>query len=214
MGRPSKERLRSPPANTDLSDTVKVLFASGSEDLIPTAIEHMRQLFPELPLVVVSEFPAQGAVWIPFPVSRGFWDNFSLIRWHFRNQRIRISAVILQPRMPYWRMRFIGFLPVALEFSGIQRKFRTLHAAAGIGGNYSPSSLLANAKLRGLAWLAGRRRLHVPVAAPASGSIPAAAAGAIRKNRRSGRRLAQGGSQGALACPRSPPRRGRAGFPL
>ena len=28
----------------------------------------------------------------------------------FRGKRIRLSAVILQPRMPYWRMRLIGFL--------------------------------------------------------------------------------------------------------
>ena len=83
-----------------LPETIKVLFASGSEDLIPTAIEHMQKLFPELPLVVVSEFPIQGARWIPYPLSRGFWQNLSLFRWHFRDKRIRLCAVILQPRMP------------------------------------------------------------------------------------------------------------------
>jgi len=50
-----------------LNQTIKVLFASGSEDLIPTAIEQMQKLFPELPLVVVSEFPVSGARWIPYP---------------------------------------------------------------------------------------------------------------------------------------------------
>jgi len=92
-----------------LPETIKVLFASGSEDLIPTAIEHMQKLFPELPLVVVSEFPVEGARWIPYPLTRSFWQNLSLFRWHFRAKRIRLSAVILQPRMPYWRMRLIGF---------------------------------------------------------------------------------------------------------
>ena len=92
-----------------LPETIKVLFASGSEDLIPTAIEQMRQLYPELPLVVVSEFPVEGARWIPYPLSRGFRENLGLFRWHFRDKRIRLCEVILQPRMPYWRMRMIAF---------------------------------------------------------------------------------------------------------
>ena len=106
-----------------MRETVKVLFASGSEDLIPTAIEHMREIFPEIPLVVVSEFPAQGVTWIPFPISRGLWENLSLFRWHFRNKRIRISAVILQPRMPYWRMRCIAFLLSPWNFLAFNESF-------------------------------------------------------------------------------------------
>jgi GT2 family glycosyltransferase/glycosyltransferase involved in cell wall biosynthesis len=107
-----------------LSETVKILFASGSEDLIPTAIEHMRNIFPEIPLVVVSEFaPPHGIAWIPFPVSRGFRENLALFRWHFRNRRIRISAVILQPRMPYWRMRWIAFFLAPWNFLAFNESF-------------------------------------------------------------------------------------------
>ena len=106
-----------------MRETVKVLFASGSEDLIPTAIEHMRELFPEIPLVVVSEFPPRDVTWIPFPVSRGLWENFALLRWHFRGRRIRISAVILQPRMPYWRMRCIAFLLSPWNFLAFNENF-------------------------------------------------------------------------------------------
>jgi GT2 family glycosyltransferase/glycosyltransferase involved in cell wall biosynthesis len=106
-----------------LKETVKVLFASGSEDLIPTAIEHMEKLYPELPLIVVSEFPPEHARWIPFPLSRGFWDNLSLVRWHFRNRRVRLSAVILQPRMPYWRMRLVGFLLSPWNFVAFNEDF-------------------------------------------------------------------------------------------
>ena len=69
MGRSQEQRARGSPAVTDLSqalpETIKVLFASGSEDLIPTAIEHMQELLPELPLVVVSEFPIDGTRWLP-----------------------------------------------------------------------------------------------------------------------------------------------------
>jgi GT2 family glycosyltransferase/glycosyltransferase involved in cell wall biosynthesis len=106
-----------------LSETVKVLFASGSEDLIPTAIEHMRELYPEIPLVVVSEFAPEGVAWIPFPVARGFWENLALFRWHFRDRRIRISAVILQPRMPYWGMRWIAFFLAPWNFLAFNESF-------------------------------------------------------------------------------------------
>jgi GT2 family glycosyltransferase len=108
-----------------LSETVKVLFASGSEDLIPTAIEHLRNIFPEIPLVVVSEFapPHQDIAWIPFPVSRGFRENLALFRWHFRGRRIRISAVILQPRMPYWQMRWIAFFLAPWNFLAFNESF-------------------------------------------------------------------------------------------
>ncbi len=106
-----------------MSETVKVLFASGSEDLIPTAIEHMRNIFPEIPLVVVSEFAPSGVDWIPFPVSRGFRENLALFRWHFRGRKIRISAVILQPRMPYWRMRCIAFFLAPWNFLAFNESF-------------------------------------------------------------------------------------------
>jgi GT2 family glycosyltransferase len=106
-----------------LKETVKVLFASGSEDLIPTAIEHMEKLYPELPLIVVSEFPPEHARWIPFPLSRGFRDNLALVRWHFRDKRVRLSAVMLQPRMPYWRMRLIGLLLSPWNFVAFNEDF-------------------------------------------------------------------------------------------
>jgi GT2 family glycosyltransferase/glycosyltransferase involved in cell wall biosynthesis len=92
-----------------LKEAVKVLFASGSEDLIPAAIERMRAIYPEIPLEVVSEFPPEGAAWVPYNLRRGVGENLARCRAHFRGKRIRISAVILQPRMPYWRMRLVAF---------------------------------------------------------------------------------------------------------
>ena len=106
-----------------LPETIKVLFASGSEDLIPTAIEHMQKLLPELPLVVASEFPIEGPRWIPYPMSRGFWENLSLFRWHFRGKRIRLSAVILQPRMPYWKMRLVALTLAPWNFLAFNEDF-------------------------------------------------------------------------------------------
>ncbi len=94
-----------------MKQPVKVLFASGSEDLIPTAIEHMRALLPEIPLVVVSEFPpSDDCRWIPFHLHRDFRDNLALCRASLQDNTVRLSAIILQPRMPYWPMRAIGFV--------------------------------------------------------------------------------------------------------
>ncbi|MBZ5609012.1 MAG: hypothetical protein LAP38_12190 [Acidobacteriia bacterium] len=78
-----------------MRETVKVLFASGFEDVVSVAIQYMQKLFPELPLVVVAEFPPEHQRWIPFPISRGFFENLALFRWHFRDKDVRLSAVIL-----------------------------------------------------------------------------------------------------------------------
>jgi O-antigen biosynthesis protein len=71
----------------------------------------MLALFPDLPLVVVSEFPpAMDCRWIPYHVRRTFRENWELCRASLKDNSIRLSAVILQPRMPYWPMRAIAFL--------------------------------------------------------------------------------------------------------
>src|ERR1700720_1611915 len=106
-----------------MNPPIKVLFASGSAELIPTAIEEMQKLLPELPLVVVSEFPLAGVDWIRYPIARGLRENLSLFRWHFRGQRVHLSAVILQPRVPYRQMRLIAFLLAPLKFLAFNENF-------------------------------------------------------------------------------------------
>jgi len=110
-----------------LKQTIKVLFASGSQDLIPTAIEEVEKLFPELPLTVVSEFPVSGLRpgmrWIPYPAARSLRENWSLLRWTFRDKRIRIAAVILQPRTPYRGMQLIAFLLAPRNFLAFNENF-------------------------------------------------------------------------------------------
>ena len=65
-----------------MQETVKVLFASATEDLVPTAIQHAREIFPELPLIVVSEFRPPTDRWIPFHPGRTFGENLSLCALH------------------------------------------------------------------------------------------------------------------------------------
>jgi hypothetical protein len=106
-----------------LSALIKVLFASASEELIPPAIEQMQKIFPDLPLVVVSEFPVPDVRWIPYRVGRSFRENLAFFRWQFRGQHIRLCAVILQPRVPYRRMRLLAFLLTPRNFLAFNENF-------------------------------------------------------------------------------------------
>jgi GT2 family glycosyltransferase/glycosyltransferase involved in cell wall biosynthesis len=106
-----------------LKPSVKLLFASGSEDLIPTAIEHLKALYPELPLEVVAEFPPAEGRWTPYHVNRSFRENLARCRAQFHGKHIRLAAVILQPRMPYWRLRFLALALAPWNFLAFNENF-------------------------------------------------------------------------------------------
>jgi GT2 family glycosyltransferase/glycosyltransferase involved in cell wall biosynthesis len=99
-----------------LSEKIKVLFASGSEPVIARAVERLQNIFPDLPLVVVSEFPPFAGEWIPYHVKRGWRENREFIRAKLGGRKIRIGAVILEPRTPYWALRWIGLTLAPLYF--------------------------------------------------------------------------------------------------
>jgi GT2 family glycosyltransferase len=115
----------------DVTEEIKVLFASGSEDRIPEAVEFMQKLAPELPLVVVSEFPVAGVRWIRYPVGRGFRENLSLFKWHFRRKTIRRCGVIWQPRTPHRRMRLIAYLLAPRSFVALTERFGPIRLQRG-----------------------------------------------------------------------------------
>lgn len=82
----------------------------------------MRAIRPELPLVVVSEFPVPGEEWIPWHVKRSRRDNMEKLAWHFRECRVVLGALILQPRYPLWGMR-----RAAVHFCGLRTLFFNEH---------------------------------------------------------------------------------------
>jgi len=94
---------------TSPSQSVKVLFASGSDPVVALVLGRFRSVFPELPLVVVSEFPVTDAEWIPYHIRRSWSENRDLIQARLAGRRVRLSAVILEPRVPHWRLRALGF---------------------------------------------------------------------------------------------------------
>jgi GT2 family glycosyltransferase/glycosyltransferase involved in cell wall biosynthesis len=88
---------------------VLVAIASGSEDLIPTLIEKLQAIRPDLPLYLVAEFQEPGVPWIPYRPGRTLAENLAAVRSALAGKRIVYLGLILQPRMPYWTMRGLGW---------------------------------------------------------------------------------------------------------
>ncbi len=87
---------------------VKVLFASASEAVIALVIERMKNIFPELPLVVVSEFEPSAGEWIKYHIKRSPQENEDFILARLAEQGIRLGAIILEPRTPHGALRRLG----------------------------------------------------------------------------------------------------------
>lgn len=102
---------------------IKVAFASGTEDLNERLIERMRNVFPELPLYVVSEFApvapaAAGDIrWVRY--RGGLLENLARCRAAFRGKSIRLAGVLLVPNVPFRRMRLLAFLLAPLYFLAV-----------------------------------------------------------------------------------------------
>lgn len=87
---------------------IKLAFASGSDDLIPTLLEKMAGIYPELELVVVSEFvpPEKGLEWVRWFPAKDLADNVARIEAAVAGREVVLAGIILQPNMPYWAMRW------------------------------------------------------------------------------------------------------------
>jgi GT2 family glycosyltransferase/glycosyltransferase involved in cell wall biosynthesis len=92
-----------------VSGAVKLVCASGSEDLIPELIRAVESLGPDLPVVVMSEFPAPAGEWIPYHLSWSLADNERLLEARLKGRTVALAAILLQPNMPYWPLRRLGW---------------------------------------------------------------------------------------------------------
>jgi glycosyltransferase involved in cell wall biosynthesis len=94
-----------------LKPKIKVAFASGTDELNERLIERMREIYPELPLYVVSEFqPAAADVkWIRYNGNRWF-ENWARCRAAFRGKSVRLAGVMLVPNVPFRAMRLMALL--------------------------------------------------------------------------------------------------------
>ncbi len=72
----------------------------------------MRNIYPGLPLCVVSEFPPAGrdVRWVRYQVDRPLLHNLARCRAAFRGSSIRLAAVMLTPNVPLRRLRLLAVL--------------------------------------------------------------------------------------------------------
>jgi glycosyltransferase involved in cell wall biosynthesis/GT2 family glycosyltransferase len=89
---------------------VKVAFASGTRELNPQLIDRLADIYPQLPLYVVSEFVPHRGEWIPYHPYRTWRDNMEACRAVLGERKIRLAAVLLVPNMPYRRMRLMALV--------------------------------------------------------------------------------------------------------
>ena len=102
-----------------LKPKIKVAFASGTDDLNARFIARMREIFPELPLYVVSDFrPADNDLhWVRY--QGGILENWARCRSAFRGKSIRLAGVLLVPNVPFRRMRLLALILAPLYFLAV-----------------------------------------------------------------------------------------------
>src|SRR4051812_37885361 len=106
--RPRRTESRSKDADLAvLRKAVKLAVASASDDLIPGFLEEFSAIHPELELYVLSEFRPTLGRWIPYHQTRTVAENLEYCRFVLRDCDLQLAALVLQPNMPYWRMRAI-----------------------------------------------------------------------------------------------------------
>ncbi len=93
-----------------MSDRINLAFASGSHALNPEFLERVRQLYPDLPLYVVSEFPPVVGTWIPYDVLRSLEENRDRCRAAIAGKSIQHCSVLMDRKVPHRKLRFLAFL--------------------------------------------------------------------------------------------------------
>ena len=99
-----------PPSPGQSGQSVKVLFASCAPALVDSAVRKALSIRPELPLTVVSEFAPAAGRWIRYRVAWSFLENVRYCADRFRGKQVEFAIVVLEPGVPYRRLRLIGWL--------------------------------------------------------------------------------------------------------
>jgi GT2 family glycosyltransferase/glycosyltransferase involved in cell wall biosynthesis len=95
-----------------LNPKIKIAFASGTDPLNRRLIDHLRALYPDLPLWVASNFPPEdpSLKWIRYRVNRSFLENLRRCREELRGHEVRLAGVMLVPNVPFRRMRLLALV--------------------------------------------------------------------------------------------------------
>jgi len=87
---------------------ILLAFTSGTEDLIEEFLQNFKRVAPDLPMVIVSEFPQTVGRWIPWMPGRTYEENRARVLDSLKDEQIAWTALLLQPRQPYWPMRWLA----------------------------------------------------------------------------------------------------------
>jgi glycosyltransferase involved in cell wall biosynthesis len=103
-----------------LKPEIKVAFASGTDELNRALIERMLAIYPELPLLVVSDFPPEdkNLKWLHWHNNRRFSENLAKTQAAVRGKSIRLAGVMLVPNVPFRQMRLVALALAPRGFIG------------------------------------------------------------------------------------------------
>ena len=89
---------------------IKLAFASCSRDLIDQFVEEVQKMGGiHLPVYIVAEFkPTVPCHWIPWHPFEAIETNRQRILWHITGKSIRFNCILLQPKQPYWDVRWLA----------------------------------------------------------------------------------------------------------
>jgi GT2 family glycosyltransferase/glycosyltransferase involved in cell wall biosynthesis len=96
-------------ATASSPEQVKVLFATCSPARIPEVLERYQNIFPELPLLVVSEFAPPGGEWIPYHILWSLDENVELCRARLAGRTVRLGAIVLDGKAQFRPLRRLAF---------------------------------------------------------------------------------------------------------
>ncbi len=87
---------------------ILLAFTSGTQDLIEEFLLAVQRVAPGLPLYIVTEFPSEMGRWIPWMPGRTYEENRARVLDSIKGRQVAYTALLLQPRQPYWSMRFLA----------------------------------------------------------------------------------------------------------
>jgi len=90
-----------------VAEAIKLVFASGTDELIPRLLEKMAAIRPELEMLVIAEFPPPAPYrWVRWEPAKATEENRGRLLAAIGGRPVALAAMVLQPNLPYWKMRW------------------------------------------------------------------------------------------------------------
>jgi glycosyltransferase involved in cell wall biosynthesis len=123
------------PSREDIAETpptrpsIRLFFASCEAGRIAPAASALDIILPHIPLMIVSEFPADDAPWLRFEPGWTLLQNLQNLRSLLSSQQVEAIFIHLQPRVPLRKLRLLG---VAIALARRPRRLYAVSEELGI----------------------------------------------------------------------------------